>query len=473
MKEQHKNATLQNCEQEKVQTKMNKSRSRYVWLNCTKKTKKVTENPSKPQRRQGVAFQKESIYMNANKFSLLQDDEVQENDEAETEENILPQLNNRRKMKKKCLLNVSKKHVFSNDFCVVTLPKSNIFGFRCKGCFQNHFPNAKFCRKQKMHNIDREHQKSFLQTFLNRKTRTSKKLRGGAESREKAIPKMIKQAIESAKKHGISLSPGVRNRADGNCAFESVIYNINNRPCFSEKLPLHPDEYRKIWITNLEQEAKKNPTLIPGFSNDEMRNNWAELKRSGTYNIPFFGDLLITGIARGCKKNILIFNTSIDAWDPIYVVQGSEFGGSVDSDIPVVLAYNQVHYESLHPVRSEDIEKTKELMFCYINGNYGFQKKDIAYLISATDESQESILETNTKNQIEGKITKKTSNSIDSKKRRTNINVRNMTPEERRKYRRDLYKQNREKKALVFLLLPIQKYRLPIKIRQMRSNIKK
>ena len=71
--------------------------------------------------------------------------------------------------------------------------------------------------------------------------------------------------------------------------------------------------------------------------------------------MPFFGDLLITGIARGCKKNILIFNTSIDAWDPIYVVQGSDFGGSVVSDIPVVLAYNQVHYESLHTVDSSNV----------------------------------------------------------------------------------------------------------------------
>ena len=33
----------------------------------------------------------------------------------------------------------------------------------------------------------------------------------------------------------------------------------------------------------------------------------------------------------------------------LYVIRPEEFGGVKDSDIPVVLAYNQVHYESLHP----------------------------------------------------------------------------------------------------------------------------
>ena len=85
---------------------------------------------------------------------------------------------------------------------------------------------------------------------------------------------MIQQAIESAKKHGISLSTGVRNRVDGNCAFESVVYNINYRPCFSEKLHLHPYEYRTLWITHLQNEAKRNPMIVPGFSDEEMKKNW-------------------------------------------------------------------------------------------------------------------------------------------------------------------------------------------------------
>ena len=60
------------------------------------------------------------------------------------------------------------------------------------------------------------------------------------------------------------------------------------------------------------------------------------------------------GIARGCKKDLLIFNTSPEASDPIYVISASQFGGQIDSDVPVVLAYNQFHYESLHPYSIED-----------------------------------------------------------------------------------------------------------------------
>jgi len=85
----------------------------------------------------------------------------------------------------------------------------------------------------------------------------------------------------------------------------------------------------------------------------------------------------------GCKKNILIFNTSIQASNPIYVIKTEEFGGVVDSDIPVVLGYNQFHYESLEPVSTDDIEKTKELVNSYISGSYQYTKKDIQFLISS------------------------------------------------------------------------------------------
>ena len=46
---------------------------------------------------------------------------------------------------------------------------------------------------------------------------------------------MTARAIASAKKHGINLVPGTLNAADGNCAFESAISNVNDRDCFEEK----------------------------------------------------------------------------------------------------------------------------------------------------------------------------------------------------------------------------------------------
>ena len=86
----------------------------------------------------------------------------------------------------------------------------------------------------------------------------------------------------------------------------------------------------------------------------------------------------------------MIFNTSIEASDPIYVIRAEEFGGYVDSDIPIVIGYNQVHYESLHPASEEDIEKTKELINSYISGGYEFKKSDIAFLVTSASEQNES-----------------------------------------------------------------------------------
>ena len=92
-------------------------------------------------------------------------------------------------------------------------------------------------------------------------------------------------------------------------------------------------------------------------------------------------------IAKGCHKNILIFNTSLEAADPIYVIKAEEFGGFNDSDIPVVVGYNQVHYESLHPASQADIEISKFLVDSYIEGSYQYQKKDIPFLISKSNET--------------------------------------------------------------------------------------
>ena len=212
----------------------------------------------------------------------------------------------------------------------------------------------------------------------------SVRLRGGAGNHLLENP-MIKKTIESARKHGINLKRGAKNAADGNCAFESVVENINGRQCFHTKLPLSITQYRQIWITDLENQTSKFPTLGAGYSKEQRCQNWNRLKQSGVYEIEFFGDLMLNAIARGSHKNILIFNTSPEAADPIYVVEAQQFGGFLDSEIPVVLGYNQVHYESFHPTTQEDIEKSKLLVQRYIDGRYTLSKKDIPFLISFTE----------------------------------------------------------------------------------------
>ena len=65
---------------------------------------------------------------------------------------------------------------------------------------------------------------------------------------------IVKRAIASAQKHRIKLKPGRANHGDGNCSFEATIFNINDRSCFQEKLPMTPDFYGRIWITDMIQQ---------------------------------------------------------------------------------------------------------------------------------------------------------------------------------------------------------------------------
>ena len=61
------------------------------------------------------------------------------------------------------------------------------------------------------------------------------------------------KAIASANKHHIKLKAGRRDRGYGNCIFEAVINNINDRAYFTEKLIQTPNWYRSIWMNEIMQ----------------------------------------------------------------------------------------------------------------------------------------------------------------------------------------------------------------------------
>ena len=288
---------------------------------------------------------------------------------------------------------------------------------RCRKCFKTHFPTAEICNKQnKLLKMSQKLDKKLSQNtqvcideivqklicdkikFLEIMFRDGLcvqdlycssndfkliRLRGGAREDSVETMTMVEKAIENAKKHGINLKHGAKSVADGDCAFFSAIENMNTRKCFKSKIPFSAITSRQIWITDLENMDEKFPELCGGFSKEEAQHNWNQLKQQGVYNIDFFGDMMMYAIAKGCHKNILIFNTSPDAHSPIYVVEAKRFGGFLDSDIPIVLGYNLVHYESLHPLAELDIEKTKSLVQRYLSGQYKYSKKDIQNLISA------------------------------------------------------------------------------------------
>ena len=85
----------------------------------------------------------------------------------------------------------------------------------------------------------------------------------------------------------------------------------------------------------------------------------------------------------------MIFNTSENLLhDPISVVDPKHFDWRIDvlDMTPVVIAYNNYHYESLEPVDDQDRQETIKLVYSYMNDryriDYGFTRKDIKYLIS-------------------------------------------------------------------------------------------
>ena len=205
--------------------------------------------------------------------------------------------------------------------------------------------------------------------------------------------RIFQRAISSAQKHGIKLVPGIENNGEGNCSYESAILNINERDCFGEGLVMSPDYYRCVWnIDIMNKILDKRIPWNPGMTKSEIEEGFKELMESGVYERDFFGDMMMAGIACGTRKLILIFNThEMSPHDPISVIDPAHYGGLRDSEIPIVLAYDLVHYESLHTVDCHDIDETIKLAKSYIakpstyRQDYGFTRKDIKFLVSSTN----------------------------------------------------------------------------------------
>ena len=173
------------------------------------------------------------------------------------------------------------------------------------------------------------------------------------------------KAISSAQKHNIKLKAGRKDRGYGNCAFESVINNLNDRACFREHLKQTPNWYRRMWMEDMMNRIILG--ICPwnaGHSVQQIREGFNKLMESGIYEIDFFGDMIMGGIACGIGKRILIFNTNENLiHDPISVVDPTHYDARINiEDItPVVVAYNNYHYESLHPIDEQDRVETIRL----------------------------------------------------------------------------------------------------------------
>ena len=244
---------------------------------------------------------------------------------------------------------------------------------KCKQCFVSHFPrpNTKLCKYRK----DKRNSETIVNPApFQLPSFGSIHLRGGSKKDDETESLIISRSVSN----GISLHAGVKNLADGNCAFESIIDSINTRPEFEELMEGTPDYWRKKWMGEVELVAYDK--WNGGLSIEEWVTGWQTLKESGTYENKL-GDLVLPGIAHCTKKDILIFNTSIDAHHPIYVVEASMLCGQVANiEVPVCLAYDQNHYEMLVPDSPEDIQKTITLKQEFLAGNYLRKMIDLPFI---------------------------------------------------------------------------------------------
>ena len=191
---------------------------------------------------------------------------------------------------------------------------------------------------------------------VNSELQLVKRLRGGAGG----VSKLQEIAVRLA--HRIlptpfCIQPGQPNPATGNCLFESAVFNISDRPelaLFGRMTDTILD-CRTLWVTQFQ-------TQIPIFAPDLdafTAEQWDKLKKDGVWD-DNIGDLMPFCIAYATKKRILILHAYDTAEVPLSIVEPEQFGQDRDCDIPICLAYNKTHYESLHPV-GKHIETSTEL----------------------------------------------------------------------------------------------------------------
>ena len=187
-----------------------------------------------------------------------------------------------------------------------------------------------------------------------------KRMRGGAGG-----VGLTDLAVRLATRLGFCITAGTPNPAVGNCLIESAVFNINDRPELSELGAIEDtiQECRDLWVTQFKTKIPIFRPELDAFTDEQ----WAEIRRDGVWNTPL-GDLMPFCISFATKKRILILNCSSVLRVPLSIVEPEEFGQDHDCDIPILLAYNGNHYESVHPV-STDIQKTIELFEAVVTDN--------------------------------------------------------------------------------------------------------
>ena len=160
------------------------------------------------------------------------------------------------------------------------------------------------------------------------------------------IAKFVDDAVKLVPDFQVDLQRSTSNSASGDSIVESVLINLQ-RDVFPKCFLETPLFYRKKWVAIAKQITREHP-IFAAFDEQLFSAKWDLLSTQGVYDVDLFGDVILPVIAHCIKKDILVFEVSVNRSLP-FIVPASGFGAEADSAYPVVLCYNGVHYESLIP----------------------------------------------------------------------------------------------------------------------------
>ena len=225
-----------------------------------------------------------------------------------------------------------------------------------------------------------------------------------------------------------------------------------------------------MWNTEGEEKIKLTGFYPGALSEEEWREGWRKLIYTNEYDVPYIGNFAIVACAHSLKKDILIFNTpwqtdDANANSPISVVSSTQFDPSNErkTEIPIVLLYDGVHFESSIPVSEEDVQETIDLVRNYTSGTYIIPES-----LKNNYKSKESLVNENRQNaqhdkpeKIRNDANMKSSENVFGKKKGSytkegdvfsdtsneiKVKVKEMTPEQLKEYWRSKKQNKRDQK---------------------------
>ena len=161
---------------------------------------------------------------------------------------------------------------------------------------------------------------------VHKKTTKVAKYRGGGDDNdeEKSI---FEKGIEIAKKHGINVKAGIPNKKQGDCLFEAVVDNINQRKCFTEKLDKSIQEYREEFVSEMQLQFQQTDHYPGEHEHDNWNEEWERQKNQGEYNVNEYNisDIVPTAMGHCVQKNIMIINVAQNNQDPVQICKSTYF----------------------------------------------------------------------------------------------------------------------------------------------------